>query len=335
MNSTYLIVFAATLAFAVAGLLGFKLIPWLRKLKYGQTILDIGPVWHKNKQGTPTMGGIMFIIGVVAALIGVVALDFFTSKSIVSETGVQKVRLWGGLLMALGFGLIGFIDDYIKVVKKRNLGLTAMQKTLFQLIVSVGYLITLYLSYGSRMYIPFVGDVNLGVFYWILGLFIIYGTVNAVNLTDGIDGLCSSVTFIVAVAFMIGAGIFQQQGMSVLAAALAGGCAGFLVWNWNPAKVFMGDTGSMFLGGMVVALAFGLNVPLILIPMGIIYIIETGSVVIQVFYFKLTKGKRLFKMTPIHHHFEMSKWSETKIVTVFSLITFIGCAAGVAILYYG
>lgn len=207
-----------------------------------------------------------------------------------------------------------------------------MQKTLLQLIVSVAYLLSFYLSYGSRMYIPFVGDVDLGIFYWILGIFIVYGTVNAVNLTDGIDGLCTSVTFIVGIAMMIGAVVFQYYGLGVLAAALAGGCAGFLVWNWHPAKVFMGDTGSMFLGGMVVALAYGLNCPLILIPVGIIYIAEAASDIIQVCYFKLTKGKRLFKMAPIHHHFEMSGWSEVKIVTVFSAVTLLGCAVGVYLL---
>ncbi len=333
--NTFAVALTAIISFAVTGLLGFKLIPWLRRLKYGQTILDIGPIWHKNKQGTPTMGGILFIVGTLLSMVLIVAVDYFTGgKYILGETPILKTKLWGGFAMAVGFALIGFFDDYIKVVKKRNLGLTVRQKTFLQLLISAGYLATLYMSGQRYTYIPFLGQVNLGIFYWIVSIVVIYFFVNAVNLTDGIDGLCSMVTFIVAVALMIAAGILQYRGMSALAAALAGACAGFLIWNWHPAKVFMGDTGSMFLGGFLVALAYGLDCPVILLPMGIVYIAEALSVVIQVLYYKRTH-KRIFKMSPIHHHFEMSGWSEKKIVRVFSLVGAIGCAIGVLLLYFG
>ena len=327
------------ISFGLTALLGFAIIPLLRKAKYGQTILDIGPVWHKNKQGTPTMGGFLFIIGIIAAVVVIAVTDYLTNSNLISGNeingGANKSRFWGGLLMAVGFAVIGFIDDYIKVIKKRNLGLTAKQKTFAQLLITIAYLCTLYMAQSTSMFIPFFGNVHTGIFFWILGIFVVYGGVNAVNLTDGIDGLCSSVTFVVAIAFIVMAAIQRYTGMGILAAALAGGCAGFLVWNWHPAKVFMGDTGSMFLGGLVIALAYGINCPLILIPVGIIYIAEAGSDIIQVSYFKLTHGKRIFKMAPIHHHFEMSGWSEVKIVRVFTTITLIGGIIGAALVYYG
>ena len=252
------IILAAAVSFCLTSVLGFVVIPWLRKLKYGQTILDIGPVWHKSKEGTPTMGGLQFIIGVIAAMITVVLTDSFSSEKVLTgEAPLFKTRLWGGLIMALGFALIGFFDDYIKVVKKRNLGLTAKQKTFLQLLIAAGYMITLYIAGDSSMYIPFIGSVEFGIFNIVIGVFIIYGTVNAVNLTDGIDGLCSSVTVVASIGFVAISYMLNLFGMSVLAAALGGGCAGFLIWNWHPAKVFMGDTGSMFLGGMIAALAYG------------------------------------------------------------------------------
>ena len=322
-------VIAAFSAFAVTSLLGYIVIPYLRKLKFGQTILDIGPKWHKEKQGTPTMGGVMMILGVVASL--VLTFTFSTAfKSSFSQELKNPIRLStfiAGLVMALGMALIGFIDDYIKVVKKRNLGLTARQKTFLQLFVSAAYLATLGLSGMHTTYIPFVGDVNIvsgiGIVFWPIALMFIYGFTNAVNLTDGVDGLASSVTLVVACAFMLGAGLLGNISINILGASLAGACVGFLVWNAKPAKVFMGDTGSMFLGGMVVALSFGIGAPILLVFAGCVYFMEAISVMLQVSYFKLTK-KRLFKMSPIHHHFEMSGWSEDKIVLVFSFIAFAG-----------
>lgn len=341
MNVIAVIILAALAAFGVTALLGFVFIPWLHKLKFGQTILDIGPSWHKKKQGTPTMGGLMFIIGVTLAVVVAFITDRLMGGNIIVGDHLIpdeiKIKIFGGILMALSFGFIGFIDDYIKVVKKRNLGLTELQKTGAQVIVCIGYLLCLFFAMNNSPYtfIPFVGNVQLGWFYWIFGICIIYGTVNAVNFTDGVDGLCSSVTLTSAVALAVIAAMHRLFGVSLLAAALAGGCAGFLVWNKNPAKVFMGDTGSMFMGGMVVAVAFALNCPLILVLVGIIYVVEGMSDVIQIGYFKVTHGKRIFKMAPIHHHFEMSGWNEKKIVLVFTTVNIIGCLAALALMYFG
>ncbi len=327
-------VIAAVVAFALCAVSGYAVIPYLHKLKFGQTILDIGPKWHKNKQGTPTMGGIMMFIGLVAGMLASVGYSAFASSTLINELkeNTNLIRFISGGAMALCMGFIGFIDDYIKVAKKRNLGLTAKQKTFLQFLVAAVYLLSLYLSGVTTTWIPFLGDVSVtegaGLIFWPISLLFIYGFTNAVNLTDGIDGLASTVTMIVSCTFMIAAGILKDSAYNALAAAAAGACAGFLLWNAHPAKVFMGDTGSMFLGGMVVALSFGIGRPIMLILAGILYIIEAFSVILQVLYFKKTK-KRLFKMAPIHHHFEMCGWSEGKIVLVFSLVTFAGCLLSV------
>ncbi len=339
MNLYIALAVAAGLSFLIAFLLGFVIIPWLRKLKFGQTILDIGPVWHKSKQGTPNMGGFMFIISTIISVICVLLTDYLLGGNLFAGDGIMpnqhKVKLVGGMLLAIGFGLIGFADDYIKVVKKRNLGLTVIQKTVAQMAVIFAYLAGLYFNGLTFMKIPFVGAVDLKWFFWFFGFCVIYGAVNAVNFTDGIDGLCASVTSITAIAFCIAALMSKFLGISVMAAALAGGCLGYLIWNYYPSKVIMGDTGSMFLGGMVVALAYAIDCPLILVLFGIIYVIEALSDVIQIGYFKATHGKRIFKMAPIHHHFEMSGWKERKIVTVFSLVNIVGCLVGLALYWYG
>lgn len=333
------IIFALILSFAIAALLGFAVIPWLRRLKFGQTILDIGPAWHKSKQGIPTMGGIMFIISTVVSFAVVLITDKVTGGNLlVGDSLVPdslKVKIFSGVLMALGFGLIGFADDYIKVVKKRNLGLTITQKSIAQILVMLAYLGALFMSGNTFMNIPFVGNVNLGWFFWIFGIAVIYLTVNAVNFTDGIDGLCASVTSTAAIAFTVIAVLKGLFGVSLLAASLAGGCLGYLIWNWHPSKVIMGDMGSMFLGGMVVALAYAIDAPLIILFLGLIYVIEMLSDVLQIGYFRATHGKRIFKMAPIHHHFEMCGWKEVKIVIVFTAINIIGCVIGVALFYFG
>ena len=325
---------AAGIAFAVTALSGKWMVPFLQRLKYGQTIKEIGPTWHKKKQGTPTMGGLMFIIGVVCAILIAVPLYFEGFGTEISLA--QKTKVFGGTLMAVGFALIGFFDDYIKVVKKQNLGLTARQKFLLQCLVGAAYLFSLYMA-GERgmTLIPFVGYVDLGIWYWPLALLVIVGTVNAVNLTDGIDGLASSVTFVAAVFFMLIATVTGVYGISTVAAAVAGGCVGFLLWNFHPAKVFMGDTGSLFLGGLIVLLGFGIGMPILILPIGIVYFLETLSVVLQVLYFKATHGKRICKLSPIHHHFEMCGWSEIKIVCVFSFITMLGCIGAVLCVVFG
>ena len=310
-------VIAAAVAFAVTAGSGYFVIPYLKKLKFGQTILDIGPKWHKGKQGTPTMGGVMIIAGVLLSLLVAFGYSAAISGRFASELH-DSYRLsvfLSGIFLALGMSAIGFMDDYIKVVKKRNLGLTARQKTFLQLLVAAAYLVSLCLSGMKTTTIPFIGDINIvkgaGLLFWPIALMFIYGFTNAVNLTDGIDGLASAVTLVVACAFMLASGFLYQFGINAL-------------WNAKPAKVFMGDTGSMFLGGMVVAISFGTERPVLLLLAGITYFAEALSDILQVAHYKRTK-KRLFKMAPLHHHFEMCGWSEQKIVLVFSSVAALGC----------
>ncbi len=315
------------LSYLITSLLGDVLIPVLHRLKFGQTIKEIGPTWHKSKQGTPTMGGVMFIVGVLlTSVAGYFTLLLNQKYVIYNDVTLDAMKFFSGIFMAAGFGIIGFIDDYIKIVKKRNLGLLARQKTMLQILVSSVYLLLLYFVNQSDtvMIIPFVGQVDMGFLYYPVALFIIIGTVNAVNLTDGVDGLASSVTAVVGLGFLVIAHLLRALSVELMAVCLIGGCLGFLRWNKHPAKVFMGDTGSMFLGGMVVSLAFSIGQPIILVFTGIIYIMETMSVILQVISYKLTR-KRIFKMSPIHHHFEMSGYSENKIVFIFSVIAAIGC----------
>lgn len=340
MNVYVALAVVAAASFLISFGLGFVVIPWLKKLKFGQNILlEDGPVWHKSKQGTPTMGGIMFIVSTVLSVIAVLITDKILGGNLFAgETAVpdkMKVKLVSAVILALGFGIIGFADDYIKVVKKRNLGLTIMQKSIAQIVLMLGYLITLYINGLTYMKIPFVGAVELKWFFWIFGIAVIYGTVNAVNFTDGVDGLCASVTAVTAIAFTIAALMSKFFGISILAAGLLGGCLGYLIWNHYPSKVMMGDTGALFLGGLVAGLAYAIDCPLILLLFGILYVIEAMSDVLQIGYFKATHGKRIFKMAPIHHHFEMSGWKEVKIVAVFTLVNAIGCVLGLVIYYYG
>lgn len=336
MNAVPAIILSAVGALGITAFLGFGIIPWLRKLKFGQTILDEGPRWHKSKQGTPTMGGLMFIAGISASAAIVLLINYLTGNKL-NLTGDISTKLWAGLVMAFSFGFVGFADDYIKVVKKRNLGLSVAQKSVVQLLISAGYLTSLYLAMGKSpyMFIPFIGNVGLGIWFWIIGVCVIYGAINAVNFTDGIDGLCSGVTATAAVSFIAIAVINKCFGAGVIASALLGGCIGFFIWNRHPAKVFMGDTGSMFLGGTVVAIAYTLDCPLILLLTGFIYVVEALSDVIQIGYFKLTHGKRIFKMAPIHHHFEMCGWSEKKIDAVFCAVNLAAGITGVVLMYFG
>lgn len=329
MNTTAILAVAA-IGFAVSAVSGYFLIPYLHKLHFGQTILDIGPSWHKNKQGTPTMGGFMFIIAIlIASVVGYFMLGQGESD-LWHGTRVEIARYWGVILLAASFGIIGFVDDYIKVVKKRNLGLTAIQKLIMQFVAAGLYMLILYTAGDTStvLIIPFLGQLDLGLLYFPLCVVGIVYITNSVNLTDGLDGLCGSVTCVSALGFMMVSAAMGFGGINLLATALAAACLGFLVWNFYPAKVFMGDTGSMFLGGMVTGLAFGVGMPLILAFLGIIYICESMSVVLQVISFKTT-GKRIFKMSPIHHHFEMCGLSEVKIDFAFSAITAVGAVLAV------
>lgn len=317
---------AAAVSFLLCAALGRILLPVLRRLKAGQSIKTDGPTWHMSKQGTPTMGGIMFILATALTV-----LIFNWSALAVGEYASLFV-----LVFALVFGVIGFLDDYAKVKKKENTGLTAGQKFLLQLAAAILFIVLLR-NIGSltpNLYVPFFGgEWKLPwVVYMIFAALVIVGTVNAVNITDGVDGLATGVTMPVCAFFAVAAAYgyqFWGKGeygpLAVFAAALFGALAGFLLFNFHPAKVFMGDTGSLFLGGMVCGMAFALDIPLILITVGIIYIAETLSDIIQVTYFKATHGKRIFRMAPLHHHFEMGGWSEEKLFFVFSGITLLFC----------
>ena len=307
---------AAVAAAVLSGVFGYFLIPVLRALKAGQSISVEGPTWHNVKSGTPMMGGLMFV---AAALVTMIVNAFFMED----HTALYVLAL------GICFGLVGFVDDYTKLVKKQNEGLSSLQKALLQMAVSALFLYLMYRNgaMSTNLYIPFL-NISIALHpmvYIFFAMFVVVGCVNAVNLTDGVDGLCGLVTIPVMVFFAAAAFALNKLDLALLPAAMVGALAAYLVYNWHPAKVFMGDTGSLFLGGIVCGMAFALEMPLILIFVGVVYIWETMSVIIQMTYFKLTHGKRLFKMTPIHHSFELSGWKEEKICIVFAGIAAIGC----------
>ena len=319
--------------FVITVILEKLIIPILKSHKVGQRILEIGPRWHSDKAGTPTMGGICFIMAILVVMT-VVAVIFAVQN---------KSKNLIPLALALGFatlnGMIGFFDDYTKLVKKQNEGFTAKQKIALQSLVAIIYLVAMTLTKNidpSVLHVPFI-DVTLNLsglewLYYIFAFVLIVGFVNSVNLTDGLDGLASSVTLIVGIFFSIVAFRIENEMLMLVGAAIIGATAGFLVYNFYPARVFMGDTGSLFLGGLVVGATFVLEEPMIIFVVGIIYLVEALSDIIQVGVFKLSgRKKRVFKMAPIHHHFEKCGWSEIKVVAVFSLVTLIFCV----IAYFG
>lgn len=329
MKLSYWFAIAVACCFALTAIFLKILIPKLKSHKMGQKILDIGPRWHKSKEGTPTMGGVSFVLAAALVCLGCYIVRLLTGGSM--ENAIPALLTFG---YALFCAAIGFIDDYTKFIKKRNEGLTVLQKYGLQLIAAGVYLAGMKLlgCLQTTLYLPYFDKtVELGLFYYPIALLLLTGMANAVNLTDGIDGLAGSVTMVVGAFFGFVALCLENAGMTVLAGVLLGGCLGFLLYNFHPARVFMGDTGSLFLGGMVAGLAFLMENPLIMLVCGLIYVIETASVILQVVYFKLTHGKRLFKMSPIHHHFEKCGWSEVKIVAVFTIGTVVFCVAA----YFG
>ncbi|MGM9632041.1 MAG: phospho-N-acetylmuramoyl-pentapeptide-transferase [Eubacteriales bacterium] len=319
----------ALAVFLITVVLERLIIPILKSHKVGQRILEIGPRWHKNKAGTPTMGGICFIMAILAVL-AIMAI-------IIASEG--KARELIPLSLALGLatlnGMIGFFDDYTKLVKKQNEGFSAKQKIVLQSLAAIIYLVAMSLTdnINTALHIPFTSvTLELGAFYYVFAFVLIIGFVNSVNLTDGIDGLASSVTLVVGGFFSIVAFTLEMRMLALVGASLIGATVGFLVYNFYPARVFMGDTGSLFLGGLVVGATFMLDEPMIIFLVGIIYLAEAASDIIQVGVYKLSGRKiRVFKMAPIHHHFEKCGWSEVKIVTVFSLVTLVFCAVA----YFG
>lgn len=317
--------FSMTLGvFLMTWLILRKLIPVLKSKKIGQKIYDIGPRWHKGKEGTPIMGGLGFIIATVLGVAVITGVYAYFGRA------RELIGVWLTLALALLNGLIGFFDDYTKLVKKQNQGFLAWQKLALQILVAVAYLWAMRVCGfidNTALEIPYFDiEIELGIFYYFIAVLFISGMVNSVNLTDGIDGLCSSVSAVVGAFFAVVAFFMLRPEMAVFPATVIGGTVGFLMYNFYPAKIFMGDTGSLYLGGAVVGMAFMINEPLIIVVAGIIYLIEVASVILQVGFFKITHGKRIFKMAPIHHHFEKCGWSEVKIVGVFTLITAIFCA---------
>jgi phospho-N-acetylmuramoyl-pentapeptide-transferase len=312
----YKVVIPVIAAFIISAITGPGIIKYLTKLKAGQTVRDDGPQSHLKKTGTPTMGGVMILLSIV-----IVSLFYIKDYP----------KIIPILFVTLGFGIIGFMDDYIKVVLKRSMGLTAMQKMAGQILITVifAYYLINFTDVGLSMLLPFTNGkyIDIGVFAIPLMFIAIIGTVNGVNFTDGLDGLASSVTVLVATFFSLVA-IISQSGVEPITCAVVGSLLGFLLFNAHPAKVFMGDTGSLALGGFVAATAYMLKMPLFILIVGLIYLVEVISVMMQVTYFKITKGKRIFKMAPIHHHFELCGWSETKVVTVFTIITALLCLFG-------
>ena len=340
MSIIWITLSTALLSAVLASAIGRILIPYLKKIHFGQTILEIGPRWHKNKQGTPIMGGFMFIISSVITVIAGYVL--YRTQCMPDTTAVETrngmLRLIACVAFSLLFSCIGFADDYIKAVKKQNLGLSPKQKMAAQFLLCAGFLAVLYAlgDHSTELDLIFFRlDLHF-LYYPVMILFMIYLS-NAVNLTDGVDGLCGTVTAVAMLAFTM----ICSREISLYAIAIAGGCLGFLVWNLHPAKCFMGDTGSMYLGGAFVAIGLTTHKHLVMVLVGLVYVLEALSVVIQVSYFKYTakehykktgekgKGKRIFKMSPIHHHFEMSGFSEYKIVATFSLFGLIAGTLGV------
>ena len=324
------------LALIITFLLSLLIAPWvlaeLRKKHAQQHILEIGPKWHETKAGTPTMGGIIFIIPVMLVTLALAIVNLIRGD----------FRLCFGMAFALLCGVIGLLDDSVKIFKARNKGLTVRQKTITLMLIIALYLGGMYLMgyINETLVIPFINfPIPMGVFYFLVMLPLSFFFVNAVNLTDGLDGLATSVTVPYLIAFSVIAVLTHtsaqsNEGMAIFTASLIGGLLAFLVYNFYPAKVFMGDTGSLFLGGCVVALAFSYNMPILLLIAGIVYLVEGLSVVLQVLYFKLTHGKRLFKMAPIHHHFEMKGKSEVQVVVGMTVLALIGAVVTVAAIVF-
>lgn len=314
--SEFKVILPVIISFGVCAILCPLLIPFLKKLKFGQYVRQEGPESHLKKSGTPTMGGIVIVLSIAITCL-------FYLKEFEHIIPV--------LFSTVGFGIIGFMDDYIKVVMKRSMGLRAWQKLLGQILVTsiLGYYLVNFTDVGTSMLIPFSGGKYLDTSYLFVPFFFIFvlGTVNGSNFTDGLDGLESSVTVLIATFFTVVA-IGTNSDLSPITGAVAGSLLAFLLYNVYPAKVFMGDTGSLALGGFVAATAYMLQMPLFIVIVALVYLVEVLSVIIQVSYFKLTKGKRFFKMAPIHHHFELMGWSETRVVAVFSIVTAILCLIG-------
>ncbi len=334
--SVYAVIAVAGIAgIAVTAVLGFTFTPFLGRLEFGNTFKPF------ENRHAPSMGGLMPAIGTVVAVILAVVTDKISGGDIIASGSLvaheMQTKLWNGLLMAVSFSLVGMIDDYYKLKSRNNLGISVKQKTVMQFFVSLAYLTGLYMGMNGMpyMFVPFFGNFEPGFFYWLIGIFLIYAAVNAVELTDGIDGLCGSVTFTAAVSLGVIAALKGLFGFSVMSAAAAGSCIGFLFWNRSPAKILPGKTGTLFFAGILVALSYAIGCPLILFLSGLSYYVIGSTDILQIVYYKKTGGKLLFKSAPVQYHLKLSAWSDKKITLIFTLINALGGAAAVAVMYFG
>ncbi len=336
MSVSAVVAVACIAGIAVTAVLGFSFIPFLGRLEFGNTFKP----FEKN-QPAPSMGGIMPAIGTISAIVLAVATDKISGGDIIASGSLiaheMQTKLWSGLLMAVSFSLVGMIDDYYKLKTRSNLGLSVKQKTVMQFFVSLAYLTGLYMGMNGMpyMFVPFFGNCEPGFFYWITGIILIYAAVNAVELTDGINGLCGSVTFTAAVSLGVIAALKGLFGFSVMSAAVAGSCIGFLLWNRSTAKIFPGKTGTLFFAGILVALSYAIGCPLILLLSGLSYFVIGSTDILQIVYYKKTGGKLLLKSAPVQHHLKLIGWSDKKITLTFTAINALGGIAAVAVMYYG
>ena len=334
MSVYAVIAVAGAAGLAVTFILGFAFVPWLGKLEFGASFL------HSDRNPAPSMGGILLVIGTVSAAVLAVATDAVAGGKIIesgSLTGYEMyTKFWNGLLMAAAFSLIGLIDDYFKIRTRQSIGLTVKQKTVMEFFVILAYLTGLYMGMKGKpyMFIPFIGNTEPGFFYWIIGILLIYGTVNSADITDGIGGLSSNVMLTSAVTLGIIAALKGFFGFSVISSAVAGSCLGFILWNKKTAKVFTEKTGTMFCGGVITALSYAIGCPFIVIPAGLSYFVIGLSDVVQIVCYKRT-GKPLLKNAPVQHHLKLIGWSDKKITLTFTAVNILGGVAAVFVMYYG
>lgn len=336
MSVAAVIAVAGLAGLAVTAVLGLSFVQWLGRLEFGNAFNSFDKM-----HPAPSMGGIILAIGTVTAVILTVATDKIAGGDIIASGSLMPqemhTKLWSGLLMAVSFSLVGLIDDYYKIKINRNLGLTVKQKTVMQFFISLAYLTGLYMCMNGKpyMFIPFYGNTEPGFFYWIIGGLLIYGSVNSVELSDGTDGLCGSLTLTAAVSLGVIAAMKGFFGFTAMSAALTGSCIGFLIWNKSPAKIRPGKTGTMFLGGFVIAISYAIGSPLILILSGLSYFVISATDILQIIYYKKTGGKPLFKSAPVQHHLKLIGWSDKKITSIFTAVNLLGGLAAVIVMYYG
>ncbi len=336
MSVAAVITVAGIAGLTVASVLGFTFIPWLGKLEFGNTF----KIFEKN-QPVVTMGGLIIAIGTVSAVVLAVVTDKIAGGDIVASGSMisneMNTKLWSGLIMAVSFLLVGMIDDYYKIKTRQTLGILVKQKCVMQFFVILAYLTGLYMGMNGKpyMFVPFFGNTEPGFFYWIIGIVFIFASVNAVGISDGTDGLCEGIMFTAAVSLGVIAALKGFFGFTLMSAALTGSCVGFILWNRKSVKIRIGKTGTMFLGGMVVAISYAIGCPLILILSGLSYFVIGASNLLQMFYYKKTGGKPLFKNAPVQHHLKLIGWSDKKIALTFTAVNILGGVTAVAVMYYG